>query len=371
MKRRIPLFATIAVLAAGLSAFGLSHARRGTAGKAVVLPDVPRNGGAATILPNGWQITPAGTSIALPGDLPLKMTVSADDKFLLVNTGGYHDHSVSVLDLTTKKLAQSLNVGKTWAGMCLNRANGDLYLSGGGAPEAGFLKDAAKMGAGASLLESFHHPIERLSFHEGKLDWQTPLDIPGLSEQTGKGIKRERYIAGLDWGKNGFLYAVNTQNDTVYKINPQTDAVDASTVVGYRPYAAALSPDGAFLAVSNWGGQSVSLLNAQSMKETARIPVGSQPNELVWGKDGRLFVANAGSNSVSVIHGGKVVETIKTSLSPADPVGSTPDALALSPDGARLYVANAGNNDVAVIDTSDPKESDVLGFIPTGWYPSA
>ncbi len=67
----------------------------------------------------------------------------------------------------------------------------------------------------------------------------------------------------------------------------------------------------------------------------------------------------------------QLTETIKTSLSPTDPVGSTPDALALSPDGKRLYVANADNNDVAVIDTSNPKESRVLGFIPTGWYPSA
>ena len=84
-----------------------------------------------------------------------------------------------------------------------------------------------------------------------------------------------------------------------------------------------------------------------------------------------MFVANAGSNSVSVVREGKVTETIKTSLDPQDPVGSTPDALALSPDGKRLYVANADNNDVAVIDTSNAAESRVLGFLPTGWYPSA
>src|SRR5262249_1483051 len=59
------------------------------------------------------------------------------------------------------------------------------------------------------------------------------------------------------------------------------------------------------------------------------------------------------------------------SLDPKDPVGSTPDALALSPDGKRLYVANADNNDVAVIDIADARESKVLGFIPTGWYPSS
>ena len=147
--------------------------------------------------------------------------------------------------------------------------------------------------------------------------------------------------------------------------------VAASARVGYRPYAAALSPNGKTLAVSNYGAKSVSLLRASDLKEEKRVPVGIMPNELAWAKDGRLFVANAGSNSVSVIINGTVRETVKTSLSPQDPVGSTPDALAVSPDGKRLYVANADNNDVAVVDVSDAKEARVLGFIPTGWYPSA
>jgi YVTN family beta-propeller protein len=85
----------------------------------------------------------------------------------------------------------------------------------------------------------------------------------------------------------------------------------------------------------------------------------------------RLFVANSGSNSISVIDDGKVEETIKTSLDPKALVGSTPDALVASHDGKRLYVANADNNDVAVIDISKNEDSKTLGFIPTGWYPTA
>jgi YVTN family beta-propeller protein len=53
-----------------------------------------------------------------------------------------------------------------------------------------------------------------------------------------------------------------------------------------------------------------------------------------------------------------------------DPPGSTPNALALSPDGATLLVANADNNTVAVIDVRDPEEAAVAGFIPAGWYPT-
>ena len=68
---------------------------------------------------------------------------------------------------------------------------------------------------------------------------------------------------------------------------------------------------------------------------------------------------------------GVVTETIFTALFPKSPEGSTPDALAVSPDGETLFVANADNNCIAVIDIESPSRSQVQGFIPTGWYPTA
>src|SRR4029453_3353031 len=68
---------------------------------------------------------------------------------------------------------------------------------------------------------------------------------------------------------------------------------------------------------------------------------------------------------------GIVTETIHTALFPRSPEGSTPDALAISPDGKTLFVANADNNCVAVIDIAERDRSQVKGFIPTGWYPTA
>ncbi len=364
-------------LTAGLAGFSLTHSvHKVVAAKDAALPDRPDGGGTGTRLPNGWHVTPAGTPIPLPGDLPLKMAFSPDGKSLLVVTGGYHDHGVSVIDPATNKVTQSVNLGKVWAGMCFGTGGGDLYVAGGGPPSQEFLTNAAKEGADAALTESFRHPILHLTFSGGALAPAAPLDIPGLSDAVSKipndyHEKFDRWTAGLASGPDGALYAVNIQNDTVYKLAGTTRALAASARVGSRPYAAALSPDGGTLAVSNMADGTVSLLDSASLSERTRVRVGSQPNELAWGTGGRLFVANAGSNSVSIIQNGAVTETVKTSLSPADPVGSTPDALAVSPDGKRLYVANGDNNDVAVVDTSVPKRSRVLGFIPTGWYPSA
>ena len=377
LKPRLAAFSLTLGLTAVLAAVGLSHSLpTAHVVKSVTLPDVPTDGGKGTRLPNGWQITPAGTPIALPGDLPLKMLFSPDGKYLLVNTGGYHDHGVSVIDPKALKVTQSVNLGKDWAGLCFDPEGDDLYVSGGGAPDARFLKGAAKAGATPEMLESFTHPILHLGFEGGVLTPKKPIDIPGLPEGSAPipgdyHEKFSRFTAGLASGAGDTLYAVNIQNDTVYKLAGKPRTVAASAKVGYRPYGIALSPNGQTVAVSNLGGKSVSLLRAGDLKETARVAVGSQPNELVYAKDGRLFVANAGSNSVSVLMNGAVRETIKTSLSPRDLVGSTPDALAVSPDGQRLYVANADNNDVAVVDISDAKEARVLGFIPTGWYPCA
>jgi YVTN family beta-propeller protein len=66
----------------------------------------------------------------------------------------------------------------------------------------------------------------------------------------------------------------------------------------------------------------------------------------------------------------KASEQISIALFPNAPPGSTPNALAVSPDGQRMLVANADNNTVAVVDISTPGQSRAAGFIPTGWYPT-
>src|SRR5262249_19705547 len=54
----------------------------------------------------------------------------------------------------------------------------------------------------------------------------------------------------------------------------------------------------------------------------------------------------------------------------AAPRTTTPNALALSPDGKTLAVAVADLNAVAMVDISNISRSNVDGFIPTGWYPT-
>src|SRR5690349_7036263 len=133
-----------------------------------------------TTLPNGWRISPAGRHIKLPGDLPMKMIVTADGK-LLVNTAGWHDHSVNVIDLKTEKLEQSFDVAKNWDGMSLDASTGTLFISGGGPLIEGFEVKKSKLPP--EILDGLNKPILRLHYEAGRLSAMTPLFIDGMSEE--------------------------------------------------------------------------------------------------------------------------------------------------------------------------------------------
>ena len=124
--------------------------------------------------------------------------------------------------------------------------------------------------------------------------------------------------------------------------------------------------------VSLWGGARVLLRDPKTLAARGEIVVGEHPNAMVQAADGRLFVACANTNAVWVVDPAamKATEQISVALFPEAPPGSTPNALALSPDGQRLLVANADNNTVAIVDVSKAGASRVIGFVPTGWYPT-
>lgn len=332
------------------------------AGKHPALPGLKPGG--ATLLPDGWKLTPAGHLLLLPGDMPLEMQLTPDGRFLVVNTGGYHDHTVSLVNIATETVTQSINVGKDWDGLAVGLAGDAVFVSGGGAPSAKFLRGARQMGATPALSAAFAKPVLRLGLAQGRLSAPVGMEIAGLDAAT-------QFVAGLAAGRSGALFVLNAPTNALYKLGGRPMATQGFVGTGYGPSRVALSPDGTVVAVTNEGAQSVSLFNADTLDKIGDVAVGIHPHALVYGKDGRLFVANAGSSTVSVIDSGEVSETISTAPDPDLPVGSTPDALALTPDETRLYVANAGSNNVAVLDTSNRAEAKVLGFIPTAWYPTS
>lgn len=93
----------------------------------------------------------------------------------------------------------------------------------------------------------------------------------------------------------------------------------------------------------------------------ATVPVGTSPNGVASLPNGsRVYVANEGSNDVSVIQtsGNAVIATV--------PVGSQPTLGASLPNGQYVYVPCYADNNVSVIRTSD---DTVIATIPVGASP--
>src|SRR5580658_7002810 len=88
-----------------------------------------------TRLFNGWGLSPAGDAIELPGDMPARILVSADSKYLFVNTTGFNELGVSVIELATRRVVQHVDLLKSWIGLAALPGNRIVASGGGPMPE--------------------------------------------------------------------------------------------------------------------------------------------------------------------------------------------------------------------------------------------
>src|SRR5262249_13701336 len=187
-------------------------------------------------------------------------------------------------------------------------------------------------------------------------------------------VAGDGFAGGLSLSRDGrTLYVTRLFAQTVSSIDLAAGRVVATTSLPAEPYTSTVSADGKSLYVSLWGGGRVEIIDTGSMSIVAEMATGEHPSAMALSADGkRLFVACANSGTVWVLDtfSRDSIEQISMSPFPNGPPTTTPNSLALSPDGQTLLVANADINAVAVVDVSNPSQSFVEGFIPTGWYPT-
>ena len=294
-------------------------------------------------LPNGWSLTPAGTSLSL-GDLPLNIAVSSSKKWLAVTNNGQSTQSIQLIDVAAEKVLSSVIIPKSWLGLKFSSNEKNLFVSGGN--DNCILKYA--------IINN--KLVLKDSILLGK-KWPVPISPTGLD---------------IDDTKQR-MYVVTKENNSLYTIDLNTKSIINRDTLGAEAYTCLLSNDKKELYISVWGGDRIAIFDTRSGKFTASIAVGDNPNDMCLSLDGRyLFVANANDNSVSVIDikKRKVTEVLNAALYADAIPGSTTNSVAVSGDGKTLYIANADNNCLAVFNISKPGSSISKGFIPTGWYPT-
>ena len=141
--------------------------------------------------------------------------------------------------------------------------------------------------------------------------------------------------------------------------------------VGRTPVDLALKPDGGELIVCDFDSNSISFIETGTDEVDRSSVIGEHPSHAVVTLDNsRLYVSNFGSDSVGIydIDIGKLIATM--------PVGSRPDALALSQAQNYLLVLDTQAGDVTIIQKRrprklEPTEYSLLTMIPVGVQPNA
>jgi YVTN family beta-propeller protein len=385
---RVPLFA--------LAVLGLFCVVGPTASRA---DDDKLKGG--TFIPTGVQITPD----AAPGSTfqPLNPGLSVDPSFtvgqavtttvspegrtLLILTSGYNKEAftsgpsqgksnpaegneyIFVFDISGSKPLQNqvLQVPNAFDGIAFNPSGTGFYVTGGPDDNVHFFDFS-----GGTWAES-GAPV--------KLGHTAALALGAITPGAmGIGVTAD--------GKR--LVVANYENDSISLID-----VASRTVLNDLDLRSGNGlPGGEFPEWVAISGSTTAFVSSPRDREIVvvdistnapvvsdRIPVKGAPTRILLNaKQTRLYVAESSSDAVAVIdtkthHLIKEIGTTAPKSVFANSKhykGSSPNSLALSPDGGTLYVTNGGANSVAVIHLEEDGGSDgVAGLIPTGWYPNS
>ena len=197
------------------------------------------------------------------------------------------------------------------------------------------------------------------------------------------------------------LLVGNKEENSMVFVDPGTNKVLGKVPTGNGPHEIAASTDGKTAFVANYGtgpapGNTISVIDVTTQKEIRKVDISplQRPhglwfadgklyftaeanrvvgrydpaaNKIDWimgtgqtgthmvvaGPEGRIFTANIGGNSISIMERGNVT-TI--------PVGQGPEAIDLSPDGKEFWTAHSRDGGVSVIDVPSKKVVQTLSI---------
>ena len=159
---------------------------------------------------------------------------------------------------------------------------------------------------------------------------------------------------------DSFVYILNQGDGSISVFDPGGPSVTGTITaqnggLGPNPASVAASPDGKWIFVVTQGDAThppaLDIISAGMTTVAGFVPLGVRPTfSLVDPTLNRLYVINAGDNTVSVFDASNVDPSGSTiPLQATVPVGTGPVGVTALQDGSRFYVANATSNDVTVV----------------------
>ena len=215
-----------------------------------------------------------------------------------------------------------------------------------------------------------------------------------LQHSAGLGMNIKPMASEIALSEDASVLAIsNMENDSISLIDAKTfklldeldlrpgenDSMKNGIAGGEFPFGLVFADNKIYVASMRDYEVIVLTFNKKHLKIHKRIQVGSQPTRLIFNtKNHELFVANSRSDSISVIE--TINDKVKGSfftIAPDDIFnkyhlkGANPNAMRLKNN--TLYVSNGGTNSISVIKITrdkDETKGEVIGLLPTGWYPN-
>ena len=375
----------------------------------IAMPPTPAN---VQALPNmGQQITPLAPLGSRfepmnPGllDNPdwlagqaVTTVVSPDHKTMLALTSGYNrvytsnsaqwygpdsNEYVFIYDIATRVplKKQVVQIPNSYSGIVFDPSGTAFYVAGGPSDNVHIFS----LGAAGTWAEA------------------AGLALALGHTAGGVGIGAHACAAGVAVSNDGqTLVVANYYNDSITVFNAglgnwakgreldlrpgKSDPAKVGTPGGEYPFWVAVKGNGsgATAYVSSIRDREIVVVSlGGTAAVTARIPVKGQPNKMILNAaQSLLYVAEDQSDTVDVIDtvGNAILETIPVIAPPsvvptalAQYTGANPNSVTLSPDEKQLYVTEGNLNSIAVVALSGANSGDqVVGLIPTGWYPNS
>jgi len=351
--------------------------------------------GVNLITPAYQLVTPAGTPVELTGMRPLALTASPDGKILV--TAGI-THEVVVVDPVTGNILQ--HVALPSGSLQEPQPTAEAILDPDEKAQLSFTGLKFSPDGSRLYLANVSGDVKVFSVaRDKKISPLFSILLPSsnIAKHTNE------IPAGIAVSADGKkIYVALNLSNRLAEMDAATGKVLRLWNVGVAPFDVVVT--GHKVYVSNWGGRrpdagsptgpaglgtrvrvdarSIASEGSVSIIDLAQGSVAALPREIVIGPhacalalspNGRwLVAASAASDMLSIIdtRTDEVVETVSARQNPGDLFGAQPNALAFDPAGKILYCANGSQNAIAVFQFA-PRETKLLGLIPTGWFPGA
>jgi DNA-binding beta-propeller fold protein YncE len=334
--------------------------------------------GTPIVLPDGRRVAPMGTEWLfdesdLPGGFPAHALLVPGGRWLVVSDDGYDTNALRVVDTTILKAGgtsspvtsvvkyaspSGLNYGLAYDG-----TQNILYASGN-LSSSKILAFDLDTTTGA-LTEDTSHEI---ALPSGALPQAIDLSPDGQTLIVSQALDYHTLVYSLATGSFGKLTAsisLGTQYGDAFALR-----FDPNDATGQTAYTTLWTS-----GISATTDAQMPLFRVNlSTSHVTPIAVGKAPEELAFLSPGYAVVANALSDSLSIVDLAlsKTVSEVKIPVQGQEH-GAGPSALVFDAGRSRLYATLSSVNGVAAFDcnlTGTPTLT-LAGVIPTSWWPTS